>query len=41
MKEYVENKLFIVFVILLGVITFLVGINNREEQKQNEIVERG
>lgn len=42
MKEYVKNKLFIGFVILLGVITFYVGINNREEQaKTNEIVERG
>lgn len=41
MKEYFENKLFIGFVIVIGVLTFFVGINNRQEEvKTNETVER-
>ena len=43
MKEYFENKPFLVFVLALCVLTYVVGTNNRkqDELKQEEIVERG
>lgn len=33
MKEYVENKMFIVFIIFMGSVTYLVGINNSKQMK--------
>ena len=35
MKEYVENKLFISFLIFIGSFTYFVGINNNRQMKDD------
>lgn len=34
MREYVEDKFFVSFVILLGCFTYFMGINNNKQLKE-------
>jgi len=38
MKEYVENKLFISFLIFMGSFTYFVGITNNKQMKDENKV---